>query len=221
MNDSLTSEEKSFPQPGQDPQCEVHRYLMGDGHCTCKPVVLTSKKDVEPASPSKRLLQEQVAPSSAQALTFARLIELIRMSGENRNVSAFWADCETALIELRDVRDPDGVAPETSEHQPVAWRCKNGFGEWHFTTVKPNLEIYGFWEPVYVANAQKAGEQLKVGDSVSLHSVSPFGVPQDGWTIKALPEPSATYTLVHPSGGEVVAERFAFTPNAPKAGDKA
>jgi hypothetical protein len=22
---------------GRDPQCEVHEYLMGDGHCTCEP----------------------------------------------------------------------------------------------------------------------------------------------------------------------------------------
>lgn len=35
--------------------------------------------------------------------------------------------------------------------QPVAWRCRTGFGDWRFTTVKPNLEIYGFWEPVYAA----------------------------------------------------------------------
>lgn len=43
-------------------------------------------------------------------IDFARLLELIRMAGENRNVSAFWADCEKALIELRDVLDPEGAS---------------------------------------------------------------------------------------------------------------
>lgn len=27
----------SFPQPNQDPECEVHHDLMGDGHCSCLP----------------------------------------------------------------------------------------------------------------------------------------------------------------------------------------
>jgi hypothetical protein len=31
-------ETRAFPQPGQDPLCEVHHYLMGDGRCSCKTV---------------------------------------------------------------------------------------------------------------------------------------------------------------------------------------
>lgn len=42
-----------------------------------------------------------------EPIDFARLQDLIRMAGENRNVSAFWKDCEAALIELRNIRDPE------------------------------------------------------------------------------------------------------------------
>jgi hypothetical protein len=42
-----------------------------------------------------------------EKVDFARLLDLIRMAGENRKVSAFWADCEAALIELRNIRDPE------------------------------------------------------------------------------------------------------------------
>lgn len=26
-----------FPEPNQDPECEVHHYIMGDGRCSCLP----------------------------------------------------------------------------------------------------------------------------------------------------------------------------------------
>lgn len=30
--------DERFPQPNQDPDCEVHRYHMGDGRCSCLPL---------------------------------------------------------------------------------------------------------------------------------------------------------------------------------------
>lgn len=47
---------------------------------------------------------------------------------------------------------------ETCEQQPVAWRVKNGFGDWHFTTVKPHPAYTHLWEPLYAAHELKASE---------------------------------------------------------------
>jgi hypothetical protein len=74
-----------------------------------------------------------------------------RFNREPANGSdAAWLNGYAAALEAN--------ALETSEQQPVAWRCQNSFGEWRFTTVKPDLVRYGFWEPVFIACAQKASE---------------------------------------------------------------
>jgi hypothetical protein len=38
-------ETRAFPQPGQDPLCEVHHFLMGDGRCSCKTVRIDGMPD--------------------------------------------------------------------------------------------------------------------------------------------------------------------------------
>lgn len=65
--------------------------------------------------------------------------------------------------EIRALHDylrafPAASLDETSNNEPVAWRCKNGFGEWRFTAVKPDTARYPHWEPVYAAPALKASE---------------------------------------------------------------
>jgi hypothetical protein len=53
---------------------------------------------------------------------------------------------------------------ETPVQQPVAWRCKNGMGDWCYMSVSPIGSIYASaWEPLYARPELKAGEPPKVG----------------------------------------------------------
>lgn len=47
---------------------------------------------------------------------------------------------------------------ETFVQQPVAWRVKNGFGQWLLTARQPDAEYVALYEPLYTKPTQKAGE---------------------------------------------------------------
>ncbi len=43
-------------------------------------------------------------------------------------------------------------AVETTGRRPVAWRIRNGMGDWHFTTVRPHPAQITKWEPLYISS---------------------------------------------------------------------
>lgn len=46
-----------FPQPNQDPECEVHHHLMGDGRCSCLPHGFVFGADNKQAARDRHFLE--------------------------------------------------------------------------------------------------------------------------------------------------------------------
>jgi hypothetical protein len=73
--------------------------------------------------------------------------EKLRAVGQDRMSTEAWQICESLLNRIDQL--------EANDQQPVAWRCKNGFGDWHVTVAKPHPTHMVDWEPLYVRPAHE------------------------------------------------------------------